>query len=106
MNKKQIVDNYKKLMKAYYPQLSRISYSVNKEKFKAYKKQRFPKSKVTSMSMTSFRLLTQPYDAWTQTQLDEAKKVIDYLRRGKVRMTKDKTTFVYRKPLYWGGARV
>ena len=102
MNQKQIVDEYKKLMKAYYPQLSNISYSVNKIKFKEFRKQRFPQKKVNSLHFNNYKLLTQPYKAWTRAQLDEAQKVIDYLRCGKVKRTNDNTTFVYKHPLYWG----
>lgn len=102
MQRKTIINDYKRLMKIYFPNLAKISNDVNKERFKAYKKQKYPKLKVTSLSLNNFKMLTQPNEAWTEQQLTEAQKVVDYLKKTKAKRVPERTSYVYKKPLYWG----
>lgn len=102
MDREQIINDYKRLMKLYYPQLSKLSSSVNKTKFKPFVKKRFPQNKITSLSFNNYRLLTQPNEVWTKEQLLEAQKVVKYLSQGKVMRVPERTSYTYKKPLYWG----
>jgi hypothetical protein len=102
MQEVQIIEDYKKLMKFYYPNLCKLSNDVSRAKFKAYKKSKFPQVKLTSLNLNSFRMLTQPNEAWTKEQLNEAQKVVDYLKRTNVKRVSEHTSYVYKKPLYWG----
>ena len=89
-------------MRLYFPNLFATSKATYKENFREYKKERFPKKRVTKLKLNNYEMLTQPEEAWTDEQVLEAKKVVKYLITQKPKIVKNQLTMRYRKPLFWG----